>query len=58
MVNWFAENPDVEKVYTGVVPMHRLGEPQDIANMVIFLASDDARYITGQDYSVDGGMTA
>jgi 3-oxoacyl-[acyl-carrier protein] reductase len=38
------------------IPMDRIGEPEDIANMIVFLASDDAKYITGQDYSVDGGL--
>lgn len=36
--------------------MAKLGEPEDIANMAVFLASDDANYITGQNYSVDGGL--
>ena len=35
-----------------------LGEPEDIANTVVFLASDESRYITGQLLSVDGGMSA
>ena len=35
-----------------------LGEPDDIANTVVFLASDESRYITGQRWSVDGGMSA
>jgi 3-oxoacyl-[acyl-carrier protein] reductase len=38
-----------------VVPMGRLGEPEDIAGPTVFLATDDARYITGQTLGVDGG---
>jgi len=39
------------------IPLNKLGEPQDIANIVSFLASDKANYITGQVITVDGGMT-
>ena len=38
------------------VPMARLGTPEDIANAVVFLASDEASYITGQTLHVNGGM--
>ena len=41
-----------------LIPMGRMGEPADIANMNLFLASDEARYITGAEFTVDGGMTA
>lgn len=42
----------------GAVPMGKMGEPEDIANMNLFLASDEAKYITGAEFTVDGGMTA
>ena len=38
------------------IPMQRLGEPEDVARAVAFLASDSAAYITGQVLRVDGGM--
>ena len=38
------------------IPLCVFGEVSDIANTVVFLASDDARYITGQTIHVDGGM--
>src|SRR5579864_9472142 len=37
--------------------LKRLGEPEEFAPLVVFLASDQARYITGQTISVDGGLT-
>jgi NAD(P)-dependent dehydrogenase (short-subunit alcohol dehydrogenase family) len=44
----------LQKQVTGC-PIRRLGQPQDIANMVVFLASDRCSYMTGQAISVDGG---
>lgn len=38
------------------IPLEKLGEPEDVANVVCFLASDDAKYVTGQTLHVDGGM--
>jgi 2-hydroxycyclohexanecarboxyl-CoA dehydrogenase len=39
------------------VPMKRLGQPGDVAPAVVFLASEEARFITGQTLSVSGGLT-
>lgn len=39
-----------------VIPLGRLGEPEDVANLALFLASDHSSYITGQVIQVDGGM--
>jgi len=39
------------------IPLGRVGQPQDVADAVAFLLSDDARYITGQQLVVDGGLT-
>ena len=47
----------VREVRASVVPLRRLGEPEDIANAVAFLVSPDAAYITGQVLYVDGGYT-
>jgi NAD(P)-dependent dehydrogenase (short-subunit alcohol dehydrogenase family) len=37
-------------------PLRRIGEPLDVANLVAFLCSDDAKWITGQIFTVDGGF--
>ena len=47
---------DVKKAACAQIPLGRFGQPSDIANMVAYLASDKADYITGQVISVDGGM--
>ncbi len=38
------------------VPLKRFGEPEDVANLVVFLASDEASFITGAEYNIDGGI--
>jgi 3-oxoacyl-[acyl-carrier protein] reductase len=39
-----------------MIPMNRFGTPEEVAGVVRFLASEDARWITGQTLSVDGGL--
>ncbi len=45
------------QAYQAQVPLRRLGRPEDLTGMVVFLASPAAAYITGQVYAVDGGYT-
>jgi 3-oxoacyl-[acyl-carrier protein] reductase len=47
---------DVKDVLQKQIPLGRLGQPEDIAAAVRFLASDEAAYITGQVLHVNGGM--
>ncbi|MGN7398805.1 3-oxoacyl-[acyl-carrier-protein] reductase [Cytobacillus praedii] len=47
---------DVKDQMLKQIPLARFGEPSDIANVVVFLASEDSRYMTGQTLHVDGGM--
>jgi len=50
-------NPKMIEPLKNAIPMRRLARPEDIAAAVLFLASDDADYITGQSLSVSGGLT-
>ncbi len=44
--------------FTGIVPLRREGTAEDVAKMVLFLASDDSSYCTGAEFVVDGGLNA
>jgi len=46
----------VEQAFIDRQPMGRLGKPEEVANLAVFLASDESSYITGQPHLVDGGM--
>jgi 3-oxoacyl-[acyl-carrier protein] reductase len=48
---------DVQKTVLGLIPLQRFGETADIAQATAFLCSEEANYITGQVFTVDGGMT-
>lgn len=52
------ENAANWDMFVQAIPMGRLGDPEDIANCALFLASDQGKYITGAELVVDGGVTA
>lgn len=47
---------ELKKTYLAQIPANRFGEPEDVANVCVFLASDEASYINGQTIHVNGGM--
>ena len=55
---WIDSNVPLRAHYEKNIPLGRIGTPPDCGGAAVFLASDDARYITGQTLVVDGGLTA
>jgi NAD(P)-dependent dehydrogenase (short-subunit alcohol dehydrogenase family) len=47
----------VRRTYQERIPLGRIASPEEIADVAVFLASDAARYVTGQELCVDGGLT-
>ncbi len=58
LVKAFLADEESWKLRRRYLPMGRLAEPAEIANLVAFLASDEASFITGSAYTIDGGLTA
>jgi len=58
MIKPYLDDPQARKVLEERLPLARIGEPEDVANAVLFLASDEANWITGTILNVDGGKTA
>ncbi|HXX86764.1 MAG TPA: SDR family oxidoreductase [Casimicrobiaceae bacterium] len=56
-INAFADPVEARKAFVARQPMGRLAKPEEIAPIVVFLASDESAFATGNVYSVDGGMT-
>ena len=58
MIKPYLDDPHARKVIEERIPLVRIGEPRDVANAVLFLASKEANWITGVELNVDGGKTA
>lgn len=54
--SWFAREPDKRAAGLAVQPLGRMGQPSEIAKVVTFLLSDDASFVNGADWIVDGGL--
>lgn len=52
------ENPDLKARWESMIPIGRMGEPEDLLGMVTYLASPSSSYLTGQSLVIDGGYTA
>jgi meso-butanediol dehydrogenase / (S,S)-butanediol dehydrogenase / diacetyl reductase len=58
MTKYFMENDREREGLLRTIPLGRPGEPEEVAAVILFLASDEASYVTGAAWASDGGMTA
>ncbi len=58
MIKPYLEYPEAKKVLEDKQPLNRIGEPEDVANAAVYLASDEANWISGIIVNVDGGKSA
>jgi len=58
MIDPVKQDPKMMEALLARVPMHRVGKPEEVSNLVLFLASDDSSYMTGSTVVVDGGWLA
>lgn len=50
------DSQELRKLFADIIPMGRMGEPEEVASAVSFLASDESSFITGTELCVDGGQ--
>jgi NAD(P)-dependent dehydrogenase (short-subunit alcohol dehydrogenase family) len=55
--HWFSARPELRTSIEAMIPMGRLGEPEEIAPLVVYLAGEGSRYMTGATLVIDGGYT-
>lgn len=55
--SFYRDNPELEQLYRDIIPVGRMGTAQDVANLVIFLLSERASFLTGQNIVLDGGVS-
>ena len=58
MQNRWKKNPKAKKNLAKLIPLQRIGKPEDVANAILFLLSDESQYITGTELVIDGGITS
>jgi gluconate 5-dehydrogenase len=54
---WFSERPELRDSIESMIPMGRLGEPEELAGLAVYLASEASSYMTGATLVIDGGYT-
>ena len=58
MIKPYLDDPQARKILEEKSPLARIGEPEDVANAVLYLASDEANWVTGTMLNIDGGKSA
>jgi 3-oxoacyl-[acyl-carrier protein] reductase len=54
----YLQDENAKRMLEGSFPLKRIGEPEDVSNAILFLASEDSKWITGSVMALDGGISA